>query len=336
MAKGGGCGCKLSPTLLRDLLQSAKIYDTPPAALLVGAKTADDAAVWQLDEETAIVSTADFFSPLVDDARDFGRIAAANAISDVYAMGGEPLFALALAAMPKDILSTETIADIFSGGREICQQAGAVIAGGHSIDAQEPLYGLAVVGRVHPSKLLTNSGAQVGDALLLGKPLGTGILSAAYKKQCLLEDEYEAMLSVMLSLNKAGAKLANLRGVHALTDVTGFGLLGHLQEICKASGCAAEINFSQLPLLTAAVRYAQQGIITGASGRNWQSVQHAVTHQGEEWQRHILTDPQTSGGLLCCCAPEEVSAAIQVFADCGQMAQQIGVIQRGQCITVRE
>lgn len=338
MAKGGGCGCKLSPALLRSLLQRAGVGTDAPAELLVGARTADDAAVWRLDEETALIATTDFFSPLVDDARDFGRIAAANAISDVYAMGGAPLFALALAAMPKDALSEETIAAIFAGGRDTCARAGIVIAGGHSIDAAEPLYGLAVVGKAHPARLLTNAAARPGDALLLGKPLGIGVLTAAFKRQKLSAAEYDEMLATMLSLNQAGAKLAQLSGAHALTDITGFGILGHLAEMCDASACGAAIYFSRLPILPAAVRHVREGIVTGASARNWESVRDGVSLVGDfpDWRRDLLTDPQTSGGLLLSCAPQTVAAAKQIFTDCGQDAAEIGVITSGGGVVVSD
>ena len=329
LTSGGGCGCKLSPVLLRQLLEQARINESPPAALLVGAQTSDDAAVWRLSADVAVIATTDFFSPVVDTPRDFGQIAAANAISDVYAMGGRPLFALALAAMPKDLLPPAVIGDIFGGGREVCDRAGIVIAGGHSIDAKEPIYGLAVVGQVHPDQLLSNAGARPGDRLILGKPLGVGVMSAALKRGQLTPEEYNTMLATTTQLNSAGAQLAQLDDAHALTDVTGFGLLGHLLEMCRASRCAAAVKFSTLPLLPAAVKYVQQGIVTGASARNWKNAKEAThLHDGlMPWQRHLLTDPQTSGGLLLACAPPAVTTALEIFEQHGQQAAVIGEMQ---------
>lgn len=341
MASGGGCGCKLPPDLLRDLLARAGVVgggaDDSPAALLVGAGTADDAAAWRLDDNTALLATTDFFSPPVDDPRDFGRIAAANALSDIYAMGGAPLFALALAGMPRGKLPAAAIAAVFAGGREMCAAAGAALAGGHSIDAPEPFYGLAVVGRVRPRRLMTNARARPGDVLLLGKPLGVGVLCAAFRRGELAAAEYKnELLATTLSLNKAGGDLANLDGAGALTDVTGFGLLGHLAEICAASNCGAEIEFSRLPLLPAAVRYAKAGITTGGAGRNWQSVSGRVELRGDfsDWQKTLLTDPQTSGGLLLSCRPESAAEAKEIFATHNQPPNQIGKITDGEKIAV--
>ena len=328
LAGGGGCGCKLSPVFLRDLLACAGVNENTPNELLVGVQTADDAAVWRLSSDTALIATTDFFSPIVDDAGDFGRIAAANAISDVYAMGGLPLFALALLGMPKAVLPAETIAAILVGGRETCRRAGIVVAGGHSIDIKEPMYGLAVLGRVHPENLLTNAGAQPGDALLLGKPLGVGVLSAALKQGVLSASAYAAMRHTMLSLNAAGGNLAAIRGVHALTDVTGFGLLGHLAEVCTASHCGAAVRFANLPLLPEAAQHLQAGVVTGASVRNWDSVREKVQsiQPLADWQRNLLTDPQTSGGLLVSCAQSAVASVQAVFATHGQDATLIGEI----------
>lgn len=327
LSGGGGCGCKLPPLLLRELLAQARINESPPADLLVGALHNDDAAVWKLSDDNAVVATADFFSPVVDSPRDFGKIAAANAISDVYAMGARPLFALALAAMPKT-LPPAIVSEIFTGGRETCLRAGAVIAGGHSIEAKEPLYGLAVVGGVHPDRLLTNGGAQSGDVLILGKPLGIGVLSAALRRETLSAAEYAEMLAVTTQLNTAGETLARLAGVHALTDVTGFGLLGHLLEMCRAAGLSATINIADLPFLPAAVEHARRGVMTGASTRNWESVNAAVRVETalEEWQQTLLTDPQTSGGLLLSCAATATADALAAFKEHGQNAAVIGNI----------
>lgn len=333
-ASGGGCGCKLSPALLRDLLRQANIMDNPPP-LLVGAQTADDAAVWRLSDEYAIIATTDFFSPVVDDAYDFGRIAAANAISDVYAMGGTPLLALALAAMPKDLLPPATIAAIFAGGRDQAQQAGVVIAGGHSIDAKEPLYGLAVIGSARPERIVTNTTARAGDVLLLGKPLGIGVLSAALRRRRLTAAEYQLMLEQTTQLNRAGSELGQLNGIHAMTDVTGFGLLGHLAEFCRAAALGARIDFNALPLLPPALRYAQAGIATGAAARNWQSVADVMdTVELTGWQRNLLTDPQTSGGLLVACDSETVAAAQAAFRQYGQTAAIIGTMTNSKKIAI--
>ena len=325
LATGGGCGCKWAPDFLSDLLQRVGMDDSPPS-LLVGAATADDAAVWRLSETTAIVATTDFFAPIVDDPVAFGEIAATNALSDVYAMGATPLFALAVAAMPKAVLSEEVIASILSGGRRACQRAGVVIAGGHSIDAQEPLYGLAVVGVTSPDRVLTNAAGQVGDVLMLGKPLGVGVLSAANKRGLLDVAAYDEWVAVMTQLNRAGADLSGVAGVHALTDVTGFGLLGHLSEMCRAAGLGAVVRFSDLPLLAAAIGHARDGTTTGAQARNWHSVAETVrmTAPLADWQRCLLSDPQTSGGLLVACAADSVEAVREVFASHGQEAVAVG------------
>ncbi len=336
-ATGGGCGCKLSPTLLRQLLQQANVIGgTMPENLLVGAATADDAAVWRMNETQAIIATTDFFSPVVDDAYDFGRIAATNAISDIYAMGGTPFLALALAAMPQE-LAPATIAAIFSGGQAQCQNAGVVIAGGHSIAAKEPLYGLAVIGQAHPDHVMTNAKARCNDVLLLGKPLGIGVLSAALKQQKLSATEYETMVSTTTQLNSAGMQLALLAGARAMTDVTGFGLLGHLAEICRASGVGACLNFSDIPKIAAAVTYAQNGVITGAAKRNRESVSEIMAADTPlaDWQYNILTDPQTSGGLLFVCSPETVAAAQAIFLQHGQQAAIIGAFNSSGKIEVQ-
>lgn len=335
-ASGGGCGCKLSPPLLHDLLQQANIFSPPPAQLLVGAAGADDAAVWQLNDAQALVASADFFSPLVDDGYEFGRIAAANALSDIYAMGAKPLLALALAAMPAQ-LPQEVMAAVMAGGQAMCAQAGAVVAGGHSINAKEPLYGLAVLGLVHPQHLLTNAGGCAGDVLLLGKPLGVGVLAAAARQGDLPAEEMAVLLRQTTQLNSAGAALPQVAGVHALTDVTGFGLLGHLAEVCRAAQVGARVEVARLPLLAAAQRYAQQGVASGACARNWQSVAAMVREEGVEiaaWQRTLLTDPQTSGGLLVCCTAEAVAAVCEVFAAHGQEAVRVGELTRGQGIVL--
>lgn len=328
---GGGCGCKIAPAVLSRLLCETPLGPLPPD-LLVGLETGDDAAVYRLNDTQAIVATTDFFMPIVDDPFDFGRIAAANALSDVYAMGGKPLFALAVVGMPLDKLPEEAIRRIFAGGAAICAAAGIPVAGGHSIDAPEPIYGLVAIGLVHPQRLKRNVGARPGDTLILGKPLGIGILSAALKKGELSETGYAEMLRWTTQLNIAGLRLAEMPGVHAVTDVTGFGLAGHLLEICRGSGVGATVEFSRLPLIDEALRHVQAGTFTGASGRNWASYGSVVTLPPAcaEWQQKILTDPQTSGGLLVACAPESVLEVLAAFAADGcERAAVIGRFEAG-------
>jgi selenide,water dikinase len=313
LSHGGGCGCKLSPGVLADLLRGSTA--APFAALLVGTETADDAAVYQLNETQAVVATTDFFMPIVDDPFDFGRIAAANALSDVYAMGGRPILALALLAMPVDVLPPSVIREILRGGEAICAEAGIPIAGGHSIDSVEPIYGLAAVGVVHPRDVKRNSQARAGDALLLGKPLGVGIMSAALKKGQLVAADYQAMIDTTTRLNRAGPDLAELPGVHAMTDVTGFGLLGHLLGMCRGARLGARVSMACVPLLDHVVAMARAGFVTGASARNWASYGDEVrlARQLESVHQALLCDPQTSGGLLVACAPDTVAAALGVF-----------------------
>jgi len=299
---------------------------------MVGIETADDAAVYRLNDHQAIVATTDFFMPIVDDPRDFGRIAAANALSDVYAMGGQPIFALAIVGMPLGKLPEDAIHAILEGGASICAEAGIPIAGGHTIDAPEPIYGLVGIGIVHPDQVKRNAGAQPGDVLILSKPLGIGILSAALKKDLLTAQGYADMVRWSTKLNKTGAQLAQIPGVHAVTDVTGFGFAGHLLEICKGSQLMAEVEFARLPLIDEAVLHVKAGIATGASARNWQSYGDAVMLPPtfEEWQQKLLTDPQTSGGLLIACAPESVEAAMAAFhADGFECAAIIGGLHEG-------
>lgn len=324
---GGGCGCKMSPAILAEILAKTPMSSLPKE-LLVGAETSDDAAVYQLNAEQAIVATTDFFTPIVDDPRDFGRIAAANALSDVYAMGGRPLFALAVVGMPLDKLPLTVIGEILQGGAEVCARAGIVIAGGHSIDVQEPIYGLVALGLVHPRNVKKNSGARNGDVLILGKPLGIGILSAALKKGLLSRDGYAQMLLQATKLNTPGATLAGMDSVHAMTDVTGFGLAGHLLEICRGSKLQALVEFSRLPLIAEAVRLVREGISTGASARNWSSYGHEVELPAgaEEWQQKLITDPQTSGGLLVACAPEFADVVLAEFERDGFAPAVIGLM----------
>jgi len=328
---GGGCGCKIAPAVLRQILGNAG-SSLIPKELLVGVETSDDAAVFQLNERQAVVATTDFFMPIVDDPYDFGRIAATNAVSDVYAMGGTPLFALALVGMPIDKLPLETIRRILDGGEAVCARAGIPIAGGHTIDSVEPIYGLVVIGLVDPQHLKRNAGAQPGDALVLGKPLGVGVYSAALKRGALLPQHYEAMLASTTQLNTPGIAFGKMPAVHALTDVTGFGLIGHLLEICRASSAGATIEFARVPTHPGALDLARQGIVTGASARNWGGCADAVdlTRIDAEAERALLTDPQTSGGLLVACAPDAVDAVLAIFRDEGfAEAATVGRITAG-------
>ena len=329
-AHGGGCGCKIAPGVLAEILKTSGGFPLPPQ-LLVGIETADDAAVYRLNDEQALIATTDFFMPIVDDPYDFGRIAATNAISDVYAMGGTPIMALALVGMPINKLPVDTIAKILKGGESICAEAGIPIAGGHTIDSVEPIYGLVVLGLVHPSRVKRNNGAKAGDRLILGKPLGVGILSAALKKDALDARGYAALIDNTTKLNKPGKLLSELPGVHALTDVTGFGLLGHLLELARGAQLSARLEMTRVPLLPEVERLAAQGCITGASARNWQGYgDQVVLHDIGALQRDLLTDPQTSGGLLVSCAPDQVQQVLAIFHREGfAEAAVIGEMQDG-------
>ncbi len=331
LSHGGGCGCKIAPAVLEQILSKSE-NPLLPKALLVGIETSDDAAVYQINETQAIVATTDFFMPIVDDPFDFGRIAATNAISDVYAMGGTPLFALALVGMPVNTLPLDTIKRILDGGESICREAGIPIAGGHTIDSVEPIYGLVAIGLVDPRKLKRNAGARPGDKLILGKPLGVGIYSAALKKQQLDDAGYAAMIRSTTQLNKPGVALGELESVHALTDVTGFGLLGHLLEICKGSGVGARIDFDALPCMPLALALAKQGLVTGASARNWAGYGNRVNLSAgmDDAHRAVLTDPQTSGGLLVSCAPDATESVLSIFRSQGfAEAKIIGEVIEG-------
>jgi selenide,water dikinase len=314
LAHGGGCGCKIAPGVLREILGNAA-NGVLPDALLVGFETSDDAAVYRIDDERAIVATTDFFMPIVDDPFDFGAIAATNAISDIYAMGAAPLFALAIVGMPVAKLEVAVIRRILDGGESACSRAGIPIAGGHTIDSVEPIYGLVAVGLVDPRRLKRNAGARPGDALILGKPLGVGIYSAAIRRERLSSERYAAMIASTTQLNTPGIALGRLDDVRALTDVTGFGLLGHLLEVCRASHAGAVVDFARVPLLPGVVDLAREGAVTGASGRNWTGCAQDVdvaAHIGEV-ERAILADPQTSGGLLVACAPRAADDVLAVF-----------------------
>ena len=315
LSHGGGCGCKIAPGVLSEILKDSARLPVPPQ-LLVGIETADDAAVYQLNDEQALVATTDFFMPIVDDPYDFGRIAATNAISDVYAMGGKPIMALALVGMPINVLSTQTIGRILAGGESVCRAAGIPIAGGHTIDSVEPIYGLVALGLVHPKRVRRNADARAGDVLVLGKALGVGVLSAALKKERLDAAGYGQMLATTTRLNTPGADLAALEGVHALTDVTGFGLAGHALELARGAKLDVQLDWAKVPLLPGVRELAAQGYVTGASGRNWAGYGAEVTlPEGfSDVDQALLSDPQTSGGLLVSCAPDCVNDVLSIFA----------------------
>jgi selenide,water dikinase len=314
LAHGGGCGCKIAPAVLQQILAQ-----TPAAAafprLMVGTETSDDAAVWKLNDDQAIVATTDFFMPVVDDPYDFGRIAATNALSDIYAMGARPLFALAIVGMPVNVLPIETIGAILAGGASVCAQAGIPVAGGHSIDSVEPIYGLVAIGLVRPNRVLTNRTARSGDVLILTKALGVGILSAAFKQERLGSDGYKALISSTTQLNAVGPELAELDGVHAMTDVTGFGLLGHALEMARGAGLAATIFANGLAVLPGVEDLARAGVRTGASGRNWASYSASVrgADAQPDWKLDLLCDPQTSGGLLVAVESGRAAATLELL-----------------------
>ena len=331
LSHGGGCGCKIAPALLREIVAKAGTMPVP-ADLLVGIETSDDAAVWRINDRQAIVATTDFFMPIVDDPYDFGAIAATNAISDVYAMGGTPLFALALVGMPIDRLPVAVVRRVLEGGEAVCARAGIPVAGGHTIDSAEPIYGLVAIGVVDPANLKRNAGAQPGDTLILGKPLGIGIYGAALKKQQLSAAHYAALVASATQLNTPGMTLGTMESVHALTDVTGFGLAGHLLEVCRASGAAAAIELARIPLQPGVLELARDGFITGASARNWAGygADVGLPTGATDVDRALLTDPQTSGGLLVACAREAADEVLTLFRTEGfERAAVIGEMTAG-------
>ena len=329
LSHGGGCGCKIAPGVLSEILKGTSGMPIPKE-LLVGIETADDAAVYQLNDEQALIATTDFFMPIVDDPFDFGRIAATNAISDVYAMGGRPILALALVGMPINVLSTATIGRVLDGGASVCRAAGIPIAGGHTIDSVEAIYGLVALGLIHPKRVKRNADARVGDLLVLGKPLGVGVMSAALKKGVLGDQGYAQMIANTTQLNTPGPDLAELPGVHAITDVTGFGLAGHALEMARGARCEVQIDWQSVPLLPGVRALAADGHITGASARNWAGygadVQLASSLAAVD--QALLTDPQTSGGLLVACAPDALDAVLAVFRRHGfEQAALVGRVQ---------
>ncbi len=337
LSHGGGCGCKIAPGVLSEILKNSSNLPIPPQ-LLVGIETADDAAVYLLNDEQALIATTDFFMPIVDDPYDFGRIAATNAISDVYAMGGPPIMALGLVGMPINVLPLETIGAILRGGQDVCRDAGIPIAGGHTIDSVEPIYGLVVLGLVHPSRVKKNSGAKAGDVLVLGKPLGIGILSAALKKEQLNAEGYARMIALTTQLNKPGIELARMQGVHALTDITGFGLAGHGLELARGAGVQMRIDWGRVPLVNGTRELAARGCVTGASGRNWASYGHEITLPATfaETDKALLSDPQTSGGLLVSCSADSAAEVLAIFRTQGfAEAAVIGDVIAGHGLAIR-
>lgn len=321
---GAGCGCKISPAVLDSILQAAGKSTGIFPHLLVGNDQRDDAAVMDLGDGTAVISTTDFFMPIVDDPETFGRIAATNAISDIYAMGGTPIMAIAILGWPISMLSPEIAGLVVRGAQATCQEAGIPLAGGHSIDAPEPIFGLAVTGRVKIADIKKNGGANIGDILLLTKPLGIGILSTAQKQGKLRPEHQQLAVEVMTRLNSAGERLGKIKGVTAMTDVTGFGLAGHLIEMCNASDTTAEIEFSDLTLIDECVNdYIREGCVPGGTTRNYQSYGHALAMRNAE-QLNIVCDPQTSGGLLLAVEPESLQATQKLLADEGLLTQSIG------------
>lgn len=314
LSHGGGCGCKIAPAVLADLLARLPAnLDTQ--RLLVGNEAKDDAAVFALDDACALVATTDFFTPIVDDPEDFGRIAAANALSDVYAMGAGPLFALNVLGMPLDKVTPDIVAAVLEGGRRTCDQAGVVIAGGHSIDSVEPIYGLAVVGRTRPERVKRNAGAREGDKLILSKPLGVGVIAAAVKQGVVCDEAYREMLRWTTLLNSTGEKLGVCTGVHAMTDVTGYGLLGHLLETCEASGVGAVLHRRRVPVIESARALLAQGVSSSAARRNRDGCASRVDFGGgsAEAEDELLFDPQTNGGLLVACAPDYAGEVLELF-----------------------
>ncbi|UXM95278.1 selenide, water dikinase SelD [Bartonella sp. HY329] len=332
LAHGGGCGCKLAPAVLQKMLVNQPKFG-PFNGLVVGNEASDDAAVYALDDNNLIIATTDFFMPMVDDPIMFGRIAGANAISDIYAMGGRPLMALAILGMPIDKLSPHSIAKILQGGQEIAAEAGIAVAGGHSIDCPEPVYGLAVIGSATPKTLRRNDTARAGDTLLLLKGLGVGIYSAAFKKAALSDSNYNEMVQSMTKLNTIGMELAKMDSVHAMTDVTGFGILGHALEMARGSNFELRLHFDRLPFLSDALKLANEGYITGASKRNFDSYGDAIRFEKalSDHQKALLTDPQTSGGLLIAVAPENAKDVMALALSSGyERASIIGEVVEGK------
>lgn len=320
---GAGCGCKIAPAVLETILHG-QLGTLNDPRLLVGYGTRDDAAVFDIGGGRAIISTTDFFSPIVDDAFDFGRIAATNALSDVYAMGGRPLLAVAILGWPVDKLPAELAARVLDGGRQACHDAGIALAGGHSIDAPEPFFGLAVTGEVAIDRLKRNNTARPGDRLILTKPIGVGILATAQKRGKLRPEHAHIARDLMCLPNSAGSELSGLEGVHAMTDVTGFGLGGHLMELCDGSGLGAEISYAQVPVIPEARIYLGEGCYPDGAFRNWRSLAERMQGAGDMERMMIFSDPQTSGGLLISVAPGALTPALDLLRKNGVEARTIG------------
>lgn len=321
---GAGCGCKLSPAVLHDILSGVDRSEHFPS-LLVGNDTKDDAAVMDLGDGTGIISTTDFFMPIVDDPRTFGRIAAANAISDIYAMGGTPLMAIAILGWPLGKIPESVASEVVDGGRSICSEAGIPLAGGHSIDSPEPIFGLAVTGRVQLDRLKANAQGRAGDLLYLTKPLGVGIITTAQKKGLVTAEDLDAAVRSMQALNRIGESLAQEPGVHAMTDVTGFGLLGHLLEMAEGAGVGARLHAERVPVLnrSSLEAYVAQGAVPGGSNRNYASYGSRVAVP-EGFHRTLFCDPQTSGGLLVAVAPAARARVEQRLREAGCPSDPIG------------
>lgn len=340
-SKGGGCGCKIAPAVLQQILQTQN--KIPFGDLLVGNETSDDAAVYRINDETAVISTTDFFLPIVDDAFDFGRIAAANAISDVYAMGGSPLMAIAILGWPVEKLSTDIAQKVLEGGRAVCQEAGIPLAGGHTIDSNDPIFGLAVTGMVSAKNLKQNNTARAGDHIFLTKPVGVGILSTALKRGVLQQEHYRSLIAQMTTLNKIGEALGKIEGVRAMTDVTGFGLLGHLIEMAEGSGLGAELSYSSITKIEGVDEYLKQRTIPDATFRNWNSYSNKVQFEkGVNVMEafNLLPDPQTNGGLLIAVSENAVNEVKEILNAEGltAYAQPVGCLTepREKVIYVRQ
>ena len=333
-SKGGGCGCKIPPKALENILRTLPVSDSFPN-LMIGREQSDDAAVYLLNPNQGLVITTDFFTPIVDDPYLFGRIAATNALSDVYAMGGEPILALSILGVPLGKISESVVKKIMEGGSSICKDAGIPIAGGHSIDIQEPIFGLVAVGLVKPNQALCNSGCRENDNLILSKALGIGILARALQKGLLEANTYEMFINETTKLNKVGSTLAKMDGINGLTDITGFGLLGHLLEMCRSSKLGAKIRINEIPIFKEAREFASKGLKTGASDRNWKSYQQEVKlgKNLTEAEKNILTDPQTSGGLLISCNPGKTKSVLYHLKESGFTSSKcIGILTGGDPI----
>ncbi|WP_288372885.1 selenide, water dikinase SelD [uncultured Algoriphagus sp.] len=333
-SEGSGCGCKIAPAILDQILSSSNSFSQSDSNLLVGNSGKDDAAVYQVSEDIALVNTVDFFTPIVDDPFDFGQIAAANAISDVYAMGGKPLFANAILSWPVEKLAPELAAKVMEGAKSICSKAGIELAGGHSIAAKDPIFGLSVNGIIHPRKIKTNQGAKEDDLIFLTKPLGIGVLATALKRQKIQDQDYEKLVNTACQLNKIGAVLGNHEEVHAMTDVTGFGLLGHLIEMAEGAGLSAELAIGQLPLIEGIQGYIDQFIFPDNTYRNWNAY-NTKTEGVKGMDLVKLCDPQTSGGLLIAVSPENKTWFEDTLKQANQEVWQIGSFTPKQEFTVK-